>query len=202
MKMRSTVPMRVAKAGYIVMSAVFFAAGLTFLIWPEFSAEAYGYLLGAAMLVFGIIKMIGYYSKDLFRLAFQYDLEFGIILIVLGVTVLTKPSEVMNYIFIAAGISILADSLFKIRIASDARRFGIRSWWTILLFAVLTGIIGLLISIRPSESIRLLTSLLGISLLTEGLLHFCVAVSTVKIIKNQYPDIIETDTIETEAIKK
>ena len=37
MKMRSTVPMLVAKAGYIVMSAVFCLAGLMFMIWPDIS---------------------------------------------------------------------------------------------------------------------------------------------------------------------
>lgn len=202
MKMRSTVPMRIAKAGYIVMSAVFCLVGLMFVIWPDISAASLGYLFGAAMIVFGAIKLIGYYSKDLFRLAFQYDLEFGIILIVLGVIVLAKPLDVLNYIFIAIGIAILADSLFKIRIAEDAKSFGIHSWWTILTFAVLTGVIGVLVVIRPWDSARLLTILLGVSLLAEGTLNLCVAVSTVKIVKNQYPDLIEADYMETEAVDK
>ena len=198
MKMRSTAPMRVAKVGYIVMSAVFCAVGLIFIIRPDVSAGFLGYLLGTAMIVFGAIKIVGYFSKDLFRLAFQYDLEFGVILIVLGVIVLAKPLDVLNFVFIATGIATLADSMFKLRIATDARKFGIDTWWTIFAFAVLTGVIGILLVIRPWESARILTALLGISLLSEGILNLCVAISTVKIVKNQYPDIIEAEFYEKE----
>ena len=154
------------------------------------------------MIVFGIVKIIGYFSKDLFRLAFQYDFEFGIILIVLGTIVLARTSDALNHIFIAAGIAVLADSLFKMRISEDARKFGIHAWWTILMFAVLTGLVGILLAVLPWESARLLTMLLGVSLLSEGMLHFCIAVSTVKIVQNQYPDSIESDYFETEAIHK
>ena len=198
MKMRSTAPMRVAKVGYIVMSAVFCAVGLIFIIRPDVSAGFLGYLLGTAMIVFGAIKIVGYFSKDLFRLAFQYDLEFGVILIVLGVIVLAKPLDVLNFVFIATGIATLADSMFKLRIATDARKFGIDAWWTIFAFAVLTGVIGILLVIRPWESARILTALLGISLLSEGILTLCVAISTVKIVKNQYPDVIEAEFYEKE----
>lgn len=198
MKMRSTAPMRVAKVGYIVMSAVFCAVGLIFIIRPDVSAGFLGYLLGTAMIVFGAIKIVGYFSKDLFRLAFQYDLEFGVILIVLGVIVLAKPLDVLNFVFIATGIATLADSMFKLRIATDARKFGIDAWWTIFAFAVLTGVIGILLVIRPWESARILTALLGISLLSEGILNLCVAISTVKIVKNQYPDVIEAEFYEKE----
>ncbi len=202
MKMRSTVPMRVAKIGYIVMSAVFCVVGLMFIIWSDVSAGLLGYLLGVAMIVFGAIKIVGYYSKDLFRLAFQYDLEFGIILIVLGVIALAKPFDVLNFIFIAMGIATLADSLFKMRIAVDAKNFGIVAWWTILALALMTGLIGIVLVIRPWEGAQILTVLLGISLLSEGVLNLCVALSTVKIIKNQYPDVIEAEFYETEEYKK
>ena len=198
MKMRSTTPMRVAKIGYVIMSVVFCVVGILFMVWSDVSTVALGYALGGAMIVFGIIKMVGYFSKDLFRLAFQYDLELGIVLTVLGIIVLAKPFDVMNFIFIAMGIAILTDSLFKARIAYDAKRFGITVWWMILALAIISGVIGVMLTIRPWESARMLTVLLGISLLSDGVLNLCVAVSTVKIIKNQYPDVIEADYCEME----
>ena len=198
MKMRSTTPMRVAKIGYVIMSVVFCVVGILFMVWSDVSTVALGYALGGAMIVFGIIKMVGYFSKDLFRLAFQYDLELGIVLTVLGIIVLAKPFDVMNFIFIAMGIAILTDSLFKARIAYDAKRFGITVWWMILTLAIVSGVIGVMLIIRPWESARMLTVLLGISLLSDGVLNLCVVISTVKIIKNQYPDVIEAEFYEKE----
>ena len=196
MKMRSMTPMRVAKGGYILMSAIFCALGVLFIVRPGQSLKVMGLALGIAMIAFGAFKLVGYFSRDLYRLAFQYDLEFGILLIALGVIVLLRTNGVMDFICIAAGVSILADGLFKIQIAIDARRFGIRDWWLILLLAVVTGGVGLLLVFRPWESVQVLTVLLGAALLAEGVLNLCVALSTVKIVKNQRPDVIETEYFE------
>lgn len=196
MEARSMTPMRVAKTGYIVMSVVFCVVGILFIALPARSAVMIGRVLGAAMAVFGVVKLVGYFSRDLYRLAFQYDLEFGILLIALGVIVLLRTNGVMDFICIAAGVAILADGLFKIQIAIDSRRFGIRDWWLIMVLAVVTGGVGLLLIFRPWESVQVLTVLLGAALLAEGVLNLCVALSAVKIVKNQQPDVIETDYFE------
>ena len=196
METRSVTPMRAAKTGYVVMSIVFCVVGVLFIALPARSAVMIGRVLGAAMAAFGAVKLVGYFSRDLYRLAFQYDLEFGILLIALGVIVLLRTNGVMDFICIAAGVSILADGLFKIQIAIDARRFGIRDWWLILLLAVVTGGVGLLLVFRPWESVQVLAVLLGAALLAEGVLNLCVALSTVKIVKNQRPDVIETEYFE------
>lgn len=196
METRSMTPMRVAKTGYIVMSVVFCVVGILFIVLPARSAVMIGRVLGAAMAVFGVVKLVGYFSRDLYRLAFQYDLEFGILLITLGVIVLLRTNGVMDFIGIASGVAILADGLFKIQIAIDARRFGIRDWWLILVLAVATGGVGLLLIFRPWESVQVLTVLLGAALLAEGVLNLCVAISAVKIVKHQQPDVIETDYFE------
>ncbi len=196
MKTRSVTPMKLAKAGYIIMSAVFCAVGLLFILLPELSTVIIGRALGTAMLIFGGIKLAGYFSKDLFRLAFQYDLEFGILLIALGLIVLIRSTDVMNFIFIALGISIFADGLFKVRIALEAKAFGITEWLLILILAILTGFAGLLLVFRPAESAKILTRLLGISLLAEGILNLCVTLSTVKIVRHQQPDVPEANYYE------
>lgn len=194
MKMRSVVPMRVAKIGYIVVSVLFCVVGILMMVMPDQSMSTLVNVFGVFMMVFGVIKLVGYFSKDLYRLAFQYDLQFGILLLVLGLIVVIKPNNVMNFLCIALGISILADGLFKMQIAIDSKKFGITSWWMIMILAVAADIIGLLLVFRPTESVHIMTILLGVSLLAEGILNLCVALSTVKIIKNQIPDVIDENS--------
>ena len=95
MKMRSVTPMRIAKIGYIVMSVMFCIAGALFIALPDISITMIGISMGIAMIVFGIVKLVGYFSRDLFRLAFQFDLELGILLLVLGLIVLIRPDDLM-----------------------------------------------------------------------------------------------------------
>lgn len=196
MKMRSMTPMKIAKYGYIVISAVFTLAGLVMILYPDPSQSFIGIFFGISLLVFGIIKLIGYYSRDLFRLAFQYDLQFGILLCLLGIITLIRHREAVAFLCAAYGICIIADSLFKVRTALDAKAFGIRQWWVTLVLAVLTGLMGLLITLSPLAAAQALTVLLGISFVCEGLMNLGVALSMVKIVDNQRPDVIVSDDFE------
>lgn len=190
MKMRSVAPMRIAKWGYIVISAILCILGGTAILLPSPSEEYCGIALGVLLLAFGIIKLVGYYSKDLFRLAFQYDWQFGLFLMIFGIIALLRPEESLNFLCIALAVYIILESLFKIRIAQTAKEFGIRSWWLILVFALLSGFAGVLLLLRPWESAVIL---LGINLLATGVLNIAVAIACVKIIRNQKPDVIDSD---------
>ena len=131
MKSRSIAPMRVAKVGYIVLSVAMGSLGAVFIVRPETSAVALGRLCGGLMILLGVIKLVGFFSKDLYRLAFQYDCIFGALLIALGATVLLRPGGLLTVLCVALGLYILADGLFRMRMAWEARAFGIRLWWLI-----------------------------------------------------------------------
>ena len=194
--MRSVTPMRAAKVGYIVMSALFCVLGAVLLIWPDVSVRWFGRLLGIGMLIFGAVKLVGYFSRDLFRLAFQYDLAFGLLLMALGTVTLCHPGDAMSFLCMMFGIPVLADGLFKIQIALDSRRFGIRTWWLVMVLAALTCAIGVLLVFRPWDGAQVLTMLMGISLLLDGILNLSVALCTVKIVRHQQPDSIENGKFE------
>ncbi len=196
--MRSVTPMKTAKIGYIVLSAVLCALGLVLILFPEFSASMLGVACGIVMILFGIVKLVGYFSRDLYRLAFQYDLASGCLLILLGAVMLLRPDSLLNFICVALGIYILTDGLFKIQIAVDAKRFGLRGWWLILTEAILAAALGLVLIFRLTDSTRVLTVLLGITMLAEGILNLSTVITAVKIVRNQKPDVIDAEFYESE----
>lgn len=194
--MRSVAPMRTAKIGYMIVSVLLCVLGILLIAVPEFSISAVGIICGVILILFGAVRLIGYFSKDLYRLAFQYDLAFGVMMITLGIVMVWNPGSLMNFICITLGLSFLADGLFKIQIAIDAKNFGIRKWWLILALAIVTVLFGGILIFRPSESGRILTVLIGISMLCEGILNIGTMITAVKIIKHQQPDVIEVDYYE------
>ena len=194
--MRSVKPMKAAKISYIIISALLCVFGVVMMAVPELSVTVVGTVLGIAMIVFGIVKLAAYFSKDLFRLAFQYDLAFGLLLMVLGIVTLSHPGDALSFLCVMFGIPVLADGLFKIQIAMDSRQFGIRNWWLVLVLAALTCVVGVVLVFRPMTGVRALTALMGLSLLCDGVLNLSVALCTVKIVDHQRPDVIETDDYE------
>ncbi len=169
--MGSTRQLQTAKYGYLLLSVLFCVLGIVLLARPIFSVLFLCRTAGILLLLFGIVKIIAYLSQDLYRLAFQFDLALGLLLMALGVILLFRTEVVAHRICIVAGICVLADALLKIQTAIDAKIFGIRLWWLILGGAIVAGITGFLMVFRPYESTRAVMMLAGFSLLAEGVLN-------------------------------
>jgi len=174
-----------AKTGYIIMSLLFCIMGVMLICIPDVFLDMIGKLLGGMLILFGLIRLVGYFSKDLFRLTFQYDLALGILLIALGVLMILKADNVVSFISVVHGIYAMADGLLKVQISFDAKDFGVRRWWMILFAAVITGAIGFLLVLRPFDGAALIIILSGISLLAEGILNLVTVMITVRVMKKK-----------------
>ena len=127
----------------------------------------------------GQVSLIAVHAEDAF--GDDDDLAKG------GVVLFEQPFQLCQIVVA------VADALFKIQMSIDAKKFGLNLWWRILLVAILTGVLGFLLLIRPFEAAEIMMILVGVSVLFEGILNLCVAIYTVKIIKNQKQDIIDMD---------
>ncbi len=185
--------LRIAKYSYIVLSVLICVLGITLIAVPDFPLNLLCWIAGILLILFGCIKILGYISKDLYRLAFQFDLAFGILLIALGFILILRTDARIHLICILLGIFILADALLKIQIAIDSKAFGIRQWWLILGAAILTGITGFLLLFRPYDSAKVIMILLGTSFLAEGILNLITVLTAVKILQRKAPRIIDED---------
>ena len=189
---------KAAKTGYIIISILLCVLGIVLIAVPDFSVTLLCVLGGGIMMLFGLVKIIGYCSKDLYRLAFQFDLAFGILFVVLGFILIIRTDAMVNLICIVMGICVLADALLKIQISIDSRAFGIKKWWLILAMAILTGVAGFLLIFRPLESIQTIMILFGIALITEGVLNLITILIAVKIIRHQMTEVIDAEYCEIE----
>ena len=189
---------KAAKIGYIMISILLCVLGIVLIAVPDFSVTLLCRLGGGIMMLFGLVKIIGYCSKDLYRLAFQFDLAFGILLMALGIILIIRTDAMVNFICIVMGICVLADALLKIQISIDSKDFGIQKWWLILTMATLTGVAGFLLVFRPSESIKIIMILFGIALITEGVLNLITILTAVKIIRHQLPEVIDAEYCKIE----
>ena len=130
------------KRAYIVLSVVQFVLGAYLIARPEQSFSIACYAIGTVLVVYGIIKLIGYFTKDMYQLAFQFDLAMGIFSLVAGCIFLFRTEWIAELIPAFIGVIVLIDAVFKIQTSLDAKRFGISKWWLILILAVIAGALG------------------------------------------------------------
>lgn len=77
-----------AKSTYIAVSVIMVILGAVLMLNPGLSMLTLCYLIGGLMVIFGITRLVGYFSKDLFRLAFEFDLALGIFCMLAGISTL------------------------------------------------------------------------------------------------------------------
>lgn len=179
--------LKVAKTGYLVISALLILAGVGLAFFSDTFYPILGVLLGVLFLVFGIVKLAGFFSKDPYQLVFESDLVFGILYLIFGLLLLLRTERMMALFGLFFGLMLLADGLTRVRIALDARPFGIRAWWLILISAIATAILGLVLLFHPGEGTRVLTQLLGITLIVDGIMNISTILTAVKIIRSARP---------------
>ena len=164
---------KMARAGYILVSILFYISGIVCIILPGIDARAAAIVAGMVLVAYGIIKIIGYLSKDLYCLAFKYDLACGIFLIVLGIVVLAIGRKFEGQLLPGLGALVLLDGLLCIQTSIDAKKFGLSSWIVILFFSILSGTLGVVVIVTSAQTIA------GFSLLAEGFMRQYIVQCTV-----------------------
>lgn len=181
--------MQQAKRFYILLSVAITLLGLVVAIWPIASLYTICYLIGAVSILFGVVKLISYFSRDGAGWVFQFDLALGALAVVLGLILCFHPGNVLSLLQFIIGLFILVDGLVKLRTALDARRMGLNRWWSILVAALLSVGAGLLLVFNPFAGARALMTLLGITLIIEGVQNLYVVLYTTRHFRQQPDDI-------------
>lgn len=169
-----------AKAGYLMISVVFYISGIAYMLIPDVTPLAICIFSAVVLMAYGVIKIIGYFSKDLYCLAFQYDLACGSFLIVFGVIALVRSQRIIPHLSVGLGALILLDSLLSVQMSKDAKRFGLETWYVILAAAIAAGILGGVVVINPFQTTLGRHIAAGCALLAQGFKSHCVVHLTVK----------------------
>lgn len=170
-----------ARYGYIMISFVFYAAALVYLLFPHIPAEALSWFSAALLIVYGVIKLVGFFSEDLYCLAFRYDLAFGLLILVIGVLLLIKNASVAQYLTPGLGWIALLDHLFHIQMAKEARDFGLNEWKLILGLSIAAAALSVLLILQCFPSAQATHILTCTVLLAAGAINHCIVHLTVRL---------------------
>ena len=171
-----------AKYAYAAVSAAMAVIGSALVCDPDMGGDTASLIVGVLCVVFGIVKFVGFFSHDLFGLAFQYDLAEGIIVVIAGIFALTKPERSPEALAVVVGMIALDDGIFKVQTSLDAMKFGMRYWWVILLVAALTASFGMMLLFGHAERETAIEET-GLALIVTGLQNLWMVLYTVRLFR-------------------
>ena len=183
--------MKRIKALYITISILSLLAGIALVIWPGASVITICYVVGSAAILVGAFRLAGYFSKDSYNLNFQFDFAMGLVFLILGTVLIFHPGDTVAVLHFSVGILVLVDSVFKLQTALDAKHFGLKKWWVMLLCALLCAGLGLVLVILPFRTAEILVKVTGAALAVNSGENILTAGYTVKSKKRVVPIMVE-----------
>ena len=183
--------MKRIKALYITISILSLLAGIALVIWPGASVITICYVVGSAAILVVAVRLAGYFSKDSYNLNFQFDFAMGLVFLILGTILIFHPGDTVAVLHFSVGILVLVDSVFKLQTALDAKHFGLKKWWVMLLCALLCAGLGLELVILSFRTAEILVRVTGAALAVNSGENILTAGYTVKSKKRVVPIMVE-----------
>ncbi len=133
----------------LINAVIMVVLGLVLVIWPHILGVMLCYLIGGALILMGVIQLIGFLRGE--RLGFynKFNMIMGIVLVLLGIWICTQPRIVLSIVPVVVGIIVLIHGLMDIQYTLDIRKTGNTKWWIALIAAVLTLLIGFMLVFNP-----------------------------------------------------
>lgn len=166
--------LKAVKNTYSVLTICFIIVGLVLILFPHIAMDVMCKMMGGFLIVYGIVKLTGYFSKDLFELAYQFDLGLGIVSCILGILMLVKTGQMMDTLSIIVGIFVFVDAGMRIQTAIDAKKFGLEKWWLILSMSLATAVLGVLLMVLPYQTTGTIVWLIGLNLILDGTMNLFI----------------------------
>lgn len=146
--------------------------GVVLVIWPDRSVSVICAILGGALLLCGLLYVIGWFANKRRQSKSVFMIIPGVILAGLGVWLMTSSSTVIALIQYVFGAVVLFHSILDLQAAIALFTQRMSKWWIDLLLALLTLGLGLLILVNPFGTFAALVVLIGITLIYDGASDF------------------------------
>lgn len=161
--------------GYLLISLVLCAVGLCFIIYPNNSIKIGSYIIAAAAMLVGIILAIKVLADRKRDFSFATSIFSAVLTVSCGVVALIIPNEIFKLYPMLIGLFIILDGSFKLQTVINAKRYKIKCWWLLLLFAVISIIGGFFVirlRVDIDVSYRFFSIIMGVALCSCGLQNF------------------------------
>lgn len=158
---------RKGKTTYLLLALASCALGLCMILWPAKSLQSLCTVVGALLVIFGGVKVIGYFFRK--EMGFRLDFAFGVLCVLAGVTVMAFARVILASLPVLLGVILLMDGIFKLQGALDLRRMGAVYWWATAVVAGLCILLGAFLAFRPFDSLNVGMVILGAALLLDSI---------------------------------
>lgn len=156
------------KFNFVIAAILYLALGVVLIGWPDVTSNIICYVIGAVLLIYGIVGIIFFLAAKEKTAALAMQLIVGVLAAALGVVFLTQPALIQSILPFLMGLFIIIVSLLSAKRAFELRRYRYPKWWAALLLAIVAIALGVLILFHPYMAAQTVVVVIGIVFLYVG----------------------------------
>ncbi len=155
----------------IFVSILLLFPAIFMMVKPLDTVGALFLVFGTILIVSGLIHFIAYFSiEDQYRF-FSYELAQSILYIISGFVIVNNVHAVTQTLAVIVGIWILIESVLKIQTAFNIRDVRNAHWIIMLVISFVSTILGVVLIVKPFESVEVLIQFTGAILMFTQLIE-------------------------------
>ncbi len=140
----------------IIESLATVIIGIFLIAWPDAVIKVIAYIVGAFFVIKGAYQIINYFIIKGQNDFFNNGLLFGVISVLLGITVLVMGEEIAQVFRIIIGIWMIYESLVRMNTAIKLHATNIQTWKYVLILALAMLVLGVFITFYSGAVIALI----------------------------------------------
>ena len=156
---------------YLLLSIFLIAIGVCLIMWPEVSTDMACMIVGGGAMLFGLVKIVFYFVRDVKVMVEQYDFSTGVLSIAAGAVLLIHPEGMLRLLPQVLAVCMLVDCVFKIQVVLDAKRLGSGAWFLQLLAVLICIGWGVCLMLQPFGLDKYLSQMVAGGLIADGVLN-------------------------------
>ena len=150
----------------VIVALITMVLGAVLVVWPDRSVRLMCTLLGAALLICGLVYILGWLVRRREGGISAFTLIPGVVLSGLGIWLMTSSDSVIALVQYVFGAVVIFHGVLDVQSSVSLMRQGAARWWLDLALSALTLALGALILINPFGTFAALMTLVGLSLVT------------------------------------
>lgn len=160
------------KSYSFAVSIIYIVIGLIMLLNPKFICDAVNYILGALVMLYGIIYLINLYQQREFELFNKFNFLAGVMSISFGIFLILNPNVLMSLIPFCSGVVIFIDAIYQVRNSLTLKHLDHPRWWINLAIGLFFVAFAIFIMVKASNISHLIIRFIGAILIIDAVMDF------------------------------
>lgn len=153
----------------LLMAVISLILGVIMVIFPQKTMSVICYVIAGAILLYGVIDIISYFTSKSYEGNFSLTLLRGVVASVIGIIIFIRPSYLSTFIPIVLGILLIIDGITSIQKSVFLKNNNVYFWHINMIESILTLALGIFVLINPLSAQNAIIICLGISFIWYGI---------------------------------